>query len=67
MSNLKYKSEGGKKSGHSNMDHWVYTEEIKDATRKRRRTEEKEIVRHGTDDYESASLCQNEEESDNSA
>ena len=45
MGNLKYKTEGGHKRGHSNMEHWAYTEEIKDATRKRRRAESKKIIR----------------------
>lgn len=47
MGNLKHKTEGGHKRGHSNMDHWVYTDEIKTATRKRRRAEAKEIIREG--------------------
>jgi len=43
MAILKHKTEGGSggKRGHSNMDHWVTTEEIKNATRKRRRLESK--------------------------
>ena len=45
MGNLKYKTEGGHKRGHSNMTHWAYTDEIKTATRKRRRSESKEIIR----------------------
>jgi hypothetical protein len=32
--------QGGKR-GHSNMDHWEFTEEIKQASRKRRRLEAK--------------------------
>jgi hypothetical protein len=32
--------QGGKR-GHSNMDHWEYTEEVKLAARKRRRLEAK--------------------------
>ena len=45
MGNLKYKTEGGHKRGHSNMEHWAYTEEIKYTTRKRRRSESKKIIR----------------------
>ena len=47
MGLLKHKTEGGSggKRGHSNMDHWIYTDEIKTATRKRRRLEAKETVR----------------------
>ena len=46
MSILKGKTEGGSggKRGHSNMDHWVTTEEIKTASRKLRRLEGKRIV-----------------------
>jgi hypothetical protein len=41
-----YKTEGGNggKRGHSNMDHWMTTEEIKDITRKRRRLEEEAAI-----------------------
>ena len=35
--------QGGKR-GHSNMDHWEFTEEIKTAARKRRRHESKRQV-----------------------
>src|SRR5438093_6791052 len=44
MGLLKGKTEGGSggKRGHSNMDHWVTSDEIKTATRKRRRLESKE-------------------------
>ena len=47
MGLYKGKTEGGSggKLGHSNMDHWVTTEEIKESTRKRRRLEEKREVR----------------------
>ena len=46
MANPKIKTEGGQggRRGHSNMSHWTYTEEIKDAARKRRRIESKKIV-----------------------
>jgi len=41
-----HKTEGGQggKRGHSNMCHWVTTDEIKDATRHLRRREEKQII-----------------------
>jgi hypothetical protein len=41
------RSEGGSggKRGHSNMTHWAYTHEIKDAARIRRRLDDKLIVR----------------------
>lgn len=35
------KVEGGHKRGHSQMTHWSYTSEIKDATRSHRRTLDK--------------------------
>jgi len=43
---LKGKSDGGAggKRGHSNMDHWVTTSEIKDASRKRRRIEAEKVI-----------------------
>jgi len=47
MGLLKHKTEGGSggKRGHSNMNHWVCSDEIKVATRKRRRFEAREIIR----------------------
>ena len=43
---MKGKANGGQggKLGHSNMDHWVFTEEIKAAARKQRRLEAKEEI-----------------------
>jgi hypothetical protein len=38
--------QGGKR-GHSNMDHWMLTEEIKEAARKQRRLEAKEQISQG--------------------
>lgn len=39
-------TEGGSggKRGHSNMEHWGYTGEVKDAARKRRRVDDKRII-----------------------
>jgi len=47
MSTDKGKTEGGSggKRGHSNMDHWVTTEEIKESTKKHRRLNDKNEVR----------------------
>ena len=47
MSIMKVKTEGGSdgKRGHSNMEHWCYTEEIKTASRKLRRHESKRIIK----------------------
>ena len=53
MSILKGKVEGGQggKRGHSNMTHWAYTEEIKDASRKLRRHYAKRDVAEGLVEY----------------
>jgi len=53
MGRLKQPTEGGSggKRGHSNMEHWEYTEEIKDATRSRRRSEDDRLTQDGTDEY----------------
>jgi hypothetical protein len=42
----KGKLEGGQggKLGHSNQDHWEYTEEVKEAARKRRRLQAKQEI-----------------------
>jgi hypothetical protein len=47
MRHHRTKIEGGSggKRGHSNMAHWVTTEEIKAITRKARRAEAKELER----------------------
>jgi hypothetical protein len=47
MGHLKPKTEGGSggKRGHSNMDHWFYSHEIKAATKRRRRLEAKQVIR----------------------
>lgn len=39
-------TEGGSggKRGHSNMEHWGYTDEVKEAARKRRRIEDKQVI-----------------------
>ena len=38
--------QGGKR-GHSNQDHWLYTEEIKEAARKQRRLDAKIEIKDG--------------------
>jgi hypothetical protein len=47
MSIPKGPSEGGSggKRGHSGMEHWGYTDEVKEAARKKRRLDDKRIVR----------------------
>jgi len=49
MSILKGPSDAGQggKRGHSNMEHWETTEEIKEAARKRRRHEAKTEIQDG--------------------
>lgn len=49
-------SEGGSggKRGHSNMVHWFFTEEIKDAARVRRRQDDKHEVRAAMRELRSA-------------
>ena len=40
----------GGKLGHSNQDHWVYTEEAKEAARKQRRLEAKVEIKFGLEE-----------------
>jgi hypothetical protein len=49
MGILKGKPDAGQggKRGHSNMDHWEFNEEIKEAARKRRRISAKLEIREG--------------------
>ena len=56
MSTLKGPTEGGSggKRGHSNMEHWVYTEELKESTKVRRRNNEKNDIRKEIDDFKSS-------------
>ena len=56
MGILKIKPDAGQggKRGHSNMDHWVTTEEMKEADRKRRRISAKLVVTEGLVEYETA-------------
>lgn len=50
----KGKSDGGQggKLGHSNQDHWEYTEEIKLAAKKRRRLKAKAEIKLGMIEFE---------------
>jgi hypothetical protein len=54
MSILKGKANAGQggKIGHSNQDHWLYTEEIKEAARKWRRLQAKEEIAAGLTELE---------------
>ena len=42
----------GGKIGHSNQDHWMYTEEIKEAARKWRRLKAKSEIVEGLEELE---------------
>jgi len=46
MANVKVANKGGQggRLGHSNMEHWTYTEEVKRAARKKQRTDAKNAV-----------------------
>jgi len=56
MGILKGKADAGQggKRGHSNMDHWVTTEEMKEAARKRRRINAKAEITEGLAEHETA-------------
>lgn len=56
MGILKGKPDAGQggKRGHSNMDHWVFNEEIKEASRKRRRISAKVAITQGLTEYQTA-------------
>ena len=56
MSIMKGKADGGQggKRGHSNMTHWAFTEEIKDASRKLRRHNAKREVADGRVEYKAS-------------
>ena len=53
MSILKGKPDAGQggKRGHSNQDHWEFTEEIKEAAKKRRRHQAKKDTAAGLREY----------------
>mgnify|MGYP001044445443 CR=1 FL=1 len=55
MGRLKTPTEGGSggKRGHSNMEHWVYSHEIKEATRRGRRLDAEREIREQQRDVES--------------
>jgi hypothetical protein len=40
----------GGKLGHSNQDHWLYTEEVKEAARKQRRLHAKVEIKSGLEE-----------------
>lgn len=52
MANLKVPNEGGSggKRGHSNMEHWETTGEIKEASKSNRRRDEKREIRKELND-----------------
>jgi len=51
ISKGKLDGDQGGKRGHSNMDHWDFTEEIKLAAKKSRRLEAKSDITEGVDEY----------------
>jgi len=53
VSILKGKPDAGQggKRGHSNQDHWEFTEEIKEAAKKRRRHQAKKEIAEGLKEY----------------
>ena len=55
MAIIKGKANAGQggKIGHSNQDHWLYTEEIKEAARKWRRLQAKSEIAAGLKEVES--------------
>ncbi|MEM6484881.1 MAG: hypothetical protein AAF662_07860 [Pseudomonadota bacterium] len=57
MASNKGKTEGGSggKRGHSNVNHWAYTDEVKLNARVQRRIEDKAESEQGADEYVSNS------------
>jgi len=55
MAISKGRSDGGQggKLGHSNQDHWEFTEEIKLAAKKRRRLQARKETHEGLKEYQS--------------
>jgi hypothetical protein len=66
MAIAKGRSDGGQggKRGHSNMDHWDFTEDIKLAAKKSRRLEAKNDVKEGVGEYHEDATRQSSEESE---
>ena len=64
MSMMKGKADGkqGGKRGHSNMTHWAYTEEIKDASRKLRRHNAKRDVAEALVEYKTDGESKNDQD-----
>lgn len=58
MANYKGPTEGGAggKKGHSNMEHWTHTEELKDASSKRRRQDDVHYSREGVAESQKKSI-----------
>ena len=54
MGKYKGPTEGGSggKRGHSGMEHWTHTEELKDTSCKHRRKEDKKEVNQGVSDLD---------------
>ena len=56
----------GGKLGHSNQDHWVFTEEVKEAARKQRRLDAKIEIKNGLDELEGNIIPTVSEDADSS-
>ncbi len=58
MANYKGPTEGGAggKKGHSNMEHWTHTGELKDASNKRRRQNDVRDSRKGVAETQKKSI-----------
>lgn len=57
MGNNKTPSEGGSggKRGHSNMEHWGFTDEVKEHARKKRRLDSKDQIEEQLDTEDDSS------------
>lgn len=59
MANSKRPTEGGSggKRGHSNMEHWTYTEELKETSKIQRRIDSRSLAKEATDEFHKGAQC----------
>ena len=59
MANYKGPTEGGSggKRGHSSMEHWTFTEELKDSSKVQRRIDSKSLSKQAISAQDEQSLC----------
>jgi hypothetical protein len=59
MANYKGPTEGGSdgKRGHSNMEHWTYTEELKETSKVQRRIDSRSMEKEATDKFREGASC----------